>query len=400
MARKVGYKTGKVGRRCRDGEDQVARELFSVEDYRRRAGARLPKFVFDYIDGGAEDEGTLARNRAALDEIDFIPTILKNVHQRSLATSILGRPSAAPFMVAPLGLSGLSWPQGDIAMARAAQTAGIPFALSTAASASLEDVAAASDGDRWFQLYVLKDRDLATGLVRRAHAAGYRVLVLTVDVIVGGKRERDLRNGFRQPLRMRPSTLADIVAHPHWALGIARTGVPAFGNLRTAGATRDQQAALLTRAMDATLAWSDLAWLRGEWPGKIVVKGLVSVADARTAVDEGVDGIVLSNHGGRQLDGAIAPIDVLPEVVQAVGDRIDVLVDGGFRRGAHIAKALALGAKAVLLGRAPLYGLGAAGEVGAQAVLALLADELDRVLALLGCRSPAELTPGHVRRRH
>lgn len=374
-------------------------ELVSVEDYRRRARARLPKFVFDYVDGGAEDERTLARNRAALDEIDLVPSVLRDVSHRSLATEILGRPSAAPYLVAPLGLAGLSWPRGDVAMAKAARAAGIPYTLSTAANASLEDVAAASDGDRWFQLYVLKDRELATGLVRRARAAGFRVLVLTVDVVLGGKRERDLRNGFRQPLRLGARTLIDIVSHPRWALAVAATGIPTFGNLSTAGATRDAQAALLTRAMDATLAWSDLAWLRQEWPGKLLIKGLVSLADAQAAVAHGLDGIVLSNHGGRQLDGAIAPIDVLPEIVDAVGDKLAVFVDGGFRRGADIAKALALGAKAVLLGRAPLYGLGAAGEAGAGAVLAMLADELDRVLVLMGCNSPAELTRRHVRRR-
>jgi (S)-mandelate dehydrogenase len=377
----------------------VGTELVSVEDYRRRARARLPKFVFDYVDGGAEEEKSLARNRAAIDEIDLVPLALRDVSRRSLATPVLGVPSAAPYLVAPLGLAGLSWPQGDVAMAKAAKAAGIPYTLSTAANASLEEIAAASDGDRWFQLYVLKEREIATGLIRRARTAGFRVLVLTVDVVLSGKRERDIRNGFKQPLKMTANTLIEIATHPRWALAVARTGIPTFGNLRGAGATRDQQAALLTRAMDATLSWNDIAWLRQEWPGKLLVKGLVSPADAETAAAHGVDGIVLSNHGGRQLDGAIAPVDVLPEIVDAVGDKLDVLIDGGFRRGADIAKALALGAKAVLLGRAPLYGLGAAGEAGARAVLAMLADELDRVLALMGCNSPAELTRQHVRRR-
>ncbi len=364
------------------------RDPINVDDFRVLARRRLPKLVFDYLDGGAEDETGLARNRDAFCHVRFVPRRLVDVSRRTLATTLFERPLDAPFMIAPTGLNGLLWPRGDIALARAARAAGIPFVLSTASNVTLEALAEKAGGDLWFQLYVLHAA-AAENLVARASRAGYRTLVLTTDVALNGKRERDLRNGFGVPMRFGARTLLDGLTHPRWSAGLLRHGMPRLENFATDTIDDPQlQAALLRREMDASFDWEALRRLRDRWPHRLVVKGLLHEADVTRCAALGIDGVVLSNHGGRQLDAAIAPLGALARLARPA---CATLLDGGVRRGSDIATALALGADAVLVGRAVLYGLAAAGEDGASEVIRLLKDELDRTLALLGCASVAAL---------
>lgn len=366
----------------------------TIDDWRTLARQRLPRILFDYLDGGAGTEAGLRRNREAFDKLPLLPDRLRDVAARRIDIELLGRRIAAPLVIAPMGLNGLLWPQGDVVLARAAARAGIPFTLSTASNAALEQVAEAAGGNLWFQLYVL-DRNLADRLVARALAAGYQTLVLTVDVPVNGRRERDLRNGFALPFRRTPRLVLDVLRHPRWALDAARHGIPGMGNLvADAEADPAAQAALLARRMDASFDWDDLARLREAWPHRLVVKGLLHAEDARRCLAHGADGVVLSNHGGRQLEDLPSALDALPATVAAT--EAPVLADGGVRRGADVIKALALGARAVLLGRAMLYGLAAAGEEGATAVLNMILEDIDRTLALIGCPSVRELEPRHV----
>lgn len=362
-----------------------------VEHWRQRAKARLPRVIFDYLDGGAEAELALADNRAALDQLTVIPRMLRDVAIRDTSTTLLGQAARFPVAIAPTGCNGLIHPEGDILLACAAARAGIPFFLSTAANSSIARVKQASGAAPWFQLYIT-ERSLADRLIDMAEEAGCEVLCLTVDVPVGGKRLRDQRNGFSLPLRWSMSLATDVASHPRWLWGM-RKGVPAFENLRLAAGDIDplKQAALLARRMDASFDWRDLERLRARWPRKLVVKGLMHADDAQQAVACGVDAVVVSNHGGRQLDGAPASARCLPAVVEALAGRAQVLVDSGVRRGEDILKLLALGADGVLLGRAALYGLAAAGEHGVAAVLALLRDELDRCMALAGAATIAEI---------
>jgi (S)-mandelate dehydrogenase len=339
--------------------------------------------VFDYIDGEAGDERCLRRNREAFERIRLQPHHLRDVSRRDLSVDLFGREQSLPLALAPMGLNGTLWPGGDVLLARAAAKAGIPFTLSTASNTTIEEVARQVDGELWFQLYVVQ-RELAAQLVRRAREAGYRVLMLTVDVAVNGKRERDLRSGFAIPLRYSPRVVLDGVLHPSWALKQLAHGLPKLANFASPDAMDvNAQAALMRRQMDASFAWDDLKSLRDAWPGTMLVKGILSADDAIRCVELGVDGVVLSNHGGRQLDDLRAPIEVLPEVVGKIC--APVLLDSGIRRGADVVKALALGARAVLLGRAVLYGLAASGETGAADVLRILRDEIDTTIALLGC---------------
>jgi (S)-mandelate dehydrogenase len=363
----------------------------SVADYRERARRRLPKIIFDFLEGGAEDEVTLGRNIAAFRKIAFRPQRLTDVSRRTIACELFGAAVAAPLVVAPTGLNGLLWPRGDLALARAAARAGIPFALSTAANASLEEIAEKAGGEIWFQLYVVH-RVLAERLVARAAAAGYRTLVITVDVPVNGKRERDLRNGFSMPMRYLPRVVLDGLCHPSWTLDLLRHGIPQMANLADKGCEDPEaQAALLRREMDASFDWDSLQRLRELWPHRLLVKGILSAADSQRCFACGADGVILSNHGGRQLDQAVTAIDVLPEIAGQAGGPI--FIDGGIRRGSDVVKALTLGARGVLVGRAVLYGLAATGEEGAFAVLEILKDEIDRTLALLGCPAIAKLGP-------
>lgn len=369
--------------------------LACVADYRELARRRLSRFAFDYLDLGAEDGAAIARNRRAYEQVLFSTRVFNDVSVVNPAVTVLGRRQSMPVVVGPTGLNGLYWPKAEEVLARAAAEAGVPFVLSTASTSLLEDVRAAAGGDLWLQLYVQQDRTIAQDLMQRAAACGYSTLMLTVDTPVHGKRDHDVRNGFRMPLRLTPKLVADLVAHPRWCARMLRQrGSPQLVNLaRSAGLSADlgAQAALLSRQMDTSLGWDAIAWLRDHWPGKVLVKGILSVGDARLAVGHGVDGIVLSNHGGRQLESVPSPLEILPAVVDAVAGTLEVLADGGVRRGSDIAKALALGAKAVLLGRAPLFGLAATGARGVADVLSILRDEYEITLRLLGCPSSERL---------
>lgn len=365
--------------------------LFSVEDYRRLARKRLPRMVFDYLEGGAEDERGIAHNRSVFEQWRFKPQRLVDVSQRTLTTQVLGKPQALPLLIGPTGLNGALWPNGDLALAKAASQAGIPFVLSTASNLSIEDLARQCDGELWFQLYVIH-REIARDMVLKALHAGYTTLVLTTDVAVNGYRERDLRNRFKMPMSYTPSVMLDGCLHPRWSLDLVRHGMPQLANFVTSKTSSlELQAALMSRQMDAGFDWQALRWLRDLWPHKLLIKGLLSADDAQRCVAEGADGVILSNHGGRQLDCAISPMEVLAESVRLTGK--PVLIDSGFRRGSDIVKALALGAEAVLLGRATLYGLAARGQTGVSEVLQLLKTDIDRTLAQIGCPAVGSLSP-------
>jgi (S)-mandelate dehydrogenase len=362
--------------------------LPAVKDYRELARRRLARFAFDYLEGGAEDGRTLARNQAAFHALLFRPRALQDVAEVDTGIDLYGQAQSLPLLVGPTGLNGLYWPRAEEVLARAARDAGVPFVLSTASTSLIEDVRAASDGELWLQLYVQRDRRIAESMMARARAAGFHGLMLTVDTMVHGKRDHDVRNGFRLPVPVTPRLLADLATHPRWCLRMLRQGgSPQLVNLaRSSGLPRnlERQAAALGRQMDMSLTWADIAWVRRHWPGPVIVKGVLDAADARAAVAHGVDGIVVSNHGGRQLESAPSALERLPEIVAEAQGRLDVFVDGGVRRGSDIAKALALGAKAVLLGRAPLYGLAARGPRGVAEVLDILRAEFQTTLRLLG----------------
>ncbi|MDP9920899.1 (S)-mandelate dehydrogenase [Variovorax boronicumulans] len=371
--------------------------LAAVQDYRVLARKRLTRIASDYLEGGAEDLRTLARNRRAYDALLFKPRVLTEVTTVDAGVRVLDQTLAMPAVVGPTGLNGLYYPRAEEALATAAHRAGLPFVLSTASTSLLEDVRRASDGELWLQLYVQRDRSIAQRMMARARGAGYTVLMLTVDTPVHGVRDHDIRNGFKMPLRITPRLMADVMTHPRWCMRMLRQGgSPQLVNLaRSTGMTVNlaAQAAAMSRQMDMSLNWADIDWLRAHWPGRLLVKGILSVDDALQARAVGVDGIVLSNHGGRQLESAPSPLELLPAVTQAVGSALTVMMDGGIRRGSDIVKARALGAQAVLLGRAPLYGLAARGPRGVTEVLQILRSECETTLRLLGCPRSAELTP-------
>ncbi len=367
----------------------------NISDLREIARRRVPGFVFEYVEGGAEDEATLRHNREALAALRFVPPTLIDTGGRSLQAPLFGRATAAPLVIAPTGLNGMLHPQGDIALARAAAAFGIPYTLSTLSTTLLEDVAAQAGGRLWMQLYVMKNRAIAENIMARAAAAGYEALVFTSDANVFGCREWDKRNYVRPGKPTLPA-IADSLRHPRWLVDVLlRKGMPRFRNIEAflppGAASAVGGSTIIPQMFEPTIAWTDIAWIRRHWPGKLLVKGVLSVQDARRALDTGCDGIILTNHGGRQLDHCVAPIEVLGEVAAAVGDRLTIVIDSGFRRGSDIAKALALGAHTVMIGRAALYGLAADGERGVRRALDMLAVELDRVLGQLGCRSVADL---------
>jgi (S)-mandelate dehydrogenase len=371
----------------------------SVDDFARLAQRSVPRFVFDYVEGGAEDERCRRRNVEDLADLTLLPRQLRDTRRLDLSVKLFGRVWRAPFGIAPVGLAGLIRPHGDLQLARAAAAHGVPFVLSTASSARLEQVReAAPDAILWQQLYVMSDRRIAEQLVRRAREARFEALVLTVDVPVSGHRRRDVRNGFALPLRPTPDLLLDVLRRPGWALRLLRGGLPMFPNLSDAGSAQPAQASasLLAREMDRGLTWDSLAWLRGLWDGPLLLKGVLHPDDARRALRHGVDGLIVSNHGGRQLDAAPSTISSLPAIADAVAGRVPVLADSGFRRGSDVVKACALGAQAVLLGRAPLYGLCHDGERGVGAVLDLLAQDLARNMILLGLSATSEISSGLV----
>ena len=379
----------------------VTRAL-NVADLRDIARRRVPGFVFEYVESGAEDEVTLRGNREALERLRLIPQTLVDTSGRHLRSTILGRPANAPLVIAPTGLNGLLHPDGDVTLARAAAKLGVPYTLSTVSTTRLEEVASRAGGRLWMQLYVIKERALGRDIMRRAAAAGYEALVFTTDANVFGNREWDQR-GYRRPGKPTLRASLDALRHPRWAWEVLlRQGMPRFRNLEPflpANLTPMGASTVIPRLFDATISWNDIAWIREHWHGKLLLKGVLSVADAERAAALGADGIVVSNHGGRQLDYCVAPIDVLAEIKAAVGTRLALLVDGGFRRGTDVVKALALGAEAVLLGRATLYGLIAGGAPGVERALTILTTEMDRVLGQLGCNSVAELAPHFVRRQ-
>ncbi len=359
----------------------------NIEDLRRMAKARLPRSVFDFFDGGAEDETTLRDNRAAFERVRLLPRVLVDVHAVDTSVEIFGKPSKLPMAIAPTGAIGAGRHDADLMIAKAARAAGIPYSLATPATNSIEEIAEAAGGRLWFQLYLLKNRDFRMQLVARAKAAGYEALLVTVDLTTGGKRERDLRNDFAAPFVPTWRNSRDVPLKPAWLWGMARRGVPQMKNLvgmLNKPPRLTDVAASVGRELDASFAWDDVKSLRDAWPGKLVLKGIVHPADAERAVAAGCDGVVVSNHGGRQLDGAIATADALPLVARAAGGKLTVLIDGGVRRGVDLLKARALGAHGVLTGRATLFGCMAGGEAGAQRAIEILAGEFERAMMLCG----------------
>jgi L-lactate dehydrogenase (cytochrome) len=367
----------------------------TINDLRTIARRRTPRSVFDYTDGAAEAEISLRRARALFGNLEFNPSILRNVSDVDTTTSILRRPSALPFAFAPTGFTRMMNHEGENAVVRVAERRGIPYALSTLGTTSIEDVAAAAPSARkWFQLYVWKDRAAGEELMARAKAAGFEALVLTVDVPVAGARLRDARNGFSIPPALTVKTVLDAATHPAWWINLLTTRPLVFASLRTWDGT---VAELIDALFDPTMTIADLEWLRSFWDGPLIIKGIQTVDDARRVVDAGADAIVLSNHGGRQLDRAPVPLRLVPDVVDAVGDRAEVWVDTGIMGGADIVAALALGANATMVGRAYLYGLMAGGERGVDRAAEILSREIRRTMQLLGTRTIDELGLQHVK---
>ncbi|WP_317230558.1 alpha-hydroxy acid oxidase [Clavibacter sp. MX14-G9D] len=377
-----------------DGRKRRLDAALTIEDLRTIAKRRTPKAAFDYTDGSAEGEISIARARQAFEDVEFHPQVLRDVASVDTTATVLGAPSALPFGIAPTGFTRLMQTEGETAGAGAAAAAGIPFTLSTLGTTSIEDVKAANPhGRNWFQLYVMRDRDISYGLVERAAAAGYETLFFTVDTPVAGARLRDKRNGFSIPPQLTVGTVLDALPRPWWWYDFLTTKKLEFASLSATGGTVGD---LLDLAMDPTISFDDLRIIRGMWPGKLVIKGVQSIEDAQRFVDAGVDGIVLSNHGGRQLDRAPIPFHLLPEVVREVGQDTEVMVDTGIMNGADIVSSIALGARFTLIGRAYLYGLMAGGRQGVDRTIAILSDQIVRTMKLLGAHSLEELTPQHV----
>ena len=369
-------------------------KALTIEDLRRIAKRRTPRAAFDYTDGSAEAELSIARARQAFADIEFHPAILRDVSKVKTGWDVLGGPVALPFGIAPTGFTRMMHTEGEIAGAHAAAKAGIPFSLSTMGTTAIEDVEAANPlGRNWFQLYMWKDRDRSMALVERADAAKYDTLLVTVDVPVAGARLRDKRNGMSIPPALTLGTIANALPRPQWWIDFLTTEPLAFASLdRWSGTVAE----LLDTMFDPTVTFEDLAWIRSQWPGKFVVKGIQTVADARAVTDLGVDGVLLSNHGGRQLDRAPIPFHLLPAVMAEVGGETEILLDTGIMSGADIVAAIAMGARFTLIGRAYLYGLMAGGEAGVNRAIEILTDQVERTMRLLGVTCLEELTPDHV----
>jgi L-lactate dehydrogenase (cytochrome) len=362
---------------------------YSIEDVANRARRRLPVAARGYLEGGGEGEYTLRRNRAAFDRIEFLPTMPRDVSHVDTSTTVLGQRVPLPFALSPVGGPRMFHHEGELAVARAARHAGIPYGISTLGTVSVEDVAAQTSTPLWFQLYVWGDRGEAKEAVARARAAGFSALLLSIDTSVRSKREREKRGGLDLPTpHLTVRSFLDGALHPGWSWHFVGSDTISFPNI---GPPDHRSREKISQMFDGSVCWDDLDWIRALWDGPILLKGVIRPQEAVRAADAGLDGVVVSNHGGRQLDHLPATIDVLPEIVDAAGDRLEVLVDSGFRRGSDIAAALALGAKAVLIGRAHLYGLAAAGEAGVRHCIDILAHELSTTMALCGARSVAEL---------
>jgi L-lactate dehydrogenase (cytochrome) len=364
-----------------------------IEDLRQLSKKRVARAIFEYVDCGSYSEATLRANRADLELLELRQRVGIDVDRRSTRATMLGQEVAMPVALAPVGLTGLNWADGEILAARAAQRFGVPFTLSTMSICSIEDVAGAVEKPFWFQLYVMRDRGFAASLIERAKAAGCSALVLTLDLQIQGQRHRDLKNGLAVPPHLTLGTFLDVARKPAWALNVLRGKRKSFGNLEG----RIPEAKSLTTLsqwiagqFDPTLSWKDVEWVQKLWGGKLVLKGILDAEDARLAAESGADAIVVSNHGGRQLDGTVSSIRALPEIVDAVGERLEVWFDGGIRSGQDVLRALALGARATLIGRAFAYGLGAMGEAGVTRALEIIQRELDVTMALCGLRGVAQ----------
>ena len=367
---------------------------YTIEDLRAIAKRRTPKAAFDYTDGAAEDELSIERARQAFRDIEFHPAILRNVSNVTAGWDVLGQPVVSPFAIAPTGFTRLMHTEGEIAGAQAAARAGIPFSLSTLGTCAIEDlVTAVPHGRKWFQLYMWRDRERSMALVQRAAAAGFDTLLATVDVPVSGARLRDNRNGMTIPPTLTLRTVLDAVPHPRWWFDLLTTDPLAFASLDRWPGTVSEY---LSTMFDPSLTFDDLEWIKAQWPGKLVVKGIQTLEDARAVVDRGVDGLVLSNHGGRQLDRAPVPFHLLPTFTRELGQHTEILVDTGIMSGADIVAAIALGARCTLVGRAYLYGLMAGGEAGVSRAIDILASGILRTMALLGVTCLEELSPEHV----
>jgi len=388
-----------IGRRDRSLTRLQARleRCASIGDIRELARRRVPRSVFDYTDGAAGSELTLRRSVEAYSRVEFTPRVLRDVSSVDLSVEMLGRRSALPFALGPTGFTRMMHHVGEPAVAKVAGEAGIPYALSTLGTTSVEALAqAAPDTRRWFQLYVWRDRVASEALVKRVELAGYDTLILTVDTAVGGIRLRDVRNGLTIPPQLSLGTLAGMALYPRWWGNLLTTRPLEFASLSSTGGTVGD---LLTKVFDPSITGADIAWLRSIWPGRLVLKGVQSVEDAVIAVDLGVDAVILSNHGGRQIDRGNVPLEILPKVVDSVGDRIEVYVDGGITCGADIVAALAFGATGALIGRGYLYGLMAGGEDGVRRVVSILEKEIKTTMQLLGVTSVGELDRSYVRLR-
>jgi L-lactate dehydrogenase (cytochrome) len=371
-----------------------------IDDLRDMAKRRVARAVFEYVDCGSYDQCTLRANRTDIEGISLRQRVGIDVDHRSTRSTMLGQEVAMPAALAPIGLLGLNWANGEVLAARAAQRFGIPFTLSTMSICSIEDVAQGTDKPFWFQLYVMRDRGFAASLIERAKAARCSALVLTLDLQIQGQRHRDLKNGLAVPPKLTWDTFWDVALKPRWALNVLGSKRKSFGNLE--GRIPDAKSLTtlsqwIAGQFDPTLSWKDVEWVKNQWGGPLILKGILDVEDAKIAAASGADAVVVSNHGGRQLDGAISSIRALPEVAAAVGDRIEVWFDGGIRSGQSLLKALALGARAVLLGRAFVYGLGAKGEAGVLEALQVIQKELDVTMALTGIRELRQASPAILR---
>lgn len=387
-------------RRPRSALPRALRRCHSIDDLGVLARRRLPRSILAYLDGGSDAEISLRRNADACSAIRLMPQVLRDVSAVDTRTVILGQEMAAPIILAPVGAARLFHPLGELAVAEAAAEAGIPYAVSTMSTFALEEIASSTDGALWFQLYATRDHGLARELMGRAQEAGFRVLVVTVDATVRSKRERELRAGLTLPVpQIRLRTLLDGAIHPRWWWRFVRSEPISFRNLVGPDEDLLRSVELVSQFCDGSISWRDLEWIREAWAGPIVLKGVVRADDALQASDAGVEGIVVSNHGGRQLDQVPATLELLPEVVDAVGDLVTVLVDSGIRRGTHVLAALALGARGCLVGRPYVYGLSAAGLPGVRHAVDILTGELKTAMALSGAASVAEIRADHVRRR-
>jgi L-lactate dehydrogenase (cytochrome)/(S)-mandelate dehydrogenase len=371
--------------RTRMRPDTLKRQVHSIADLRGVAQRRLPRAVFDFVDGGAEDEKVLRRNEAALAEVSFLPRPLDGTTQRDQSVELFGERLSLPVLIGPTGLAGMLWPRGEAESAHAARQAGTVYTMSHASTVSIETLAREAGGRLWMQVFLYRDRGLTQTFVERAHAAGYRALVVTTDNQMPGWRERDLRNGFTVPLRLTPGNVIDMALHAGWLARMARTPRFTFANYPASiGSGVLSMAARMGSLLDTAIGWKDIEWLRGLWDRPLLIKGILHPGEARQAVALGVDGIIVSNHGGRQLDAVPAAVEALPAVLDAIDGKVPVLMDGGVRRGSDVLKVLALGARACLIGRPQLWGLAAAGRDGVALALDIYRREIDRVMGLCG----------------